>query len=132
MSTKMNALQQALLVGSGGFIGSVLRFAVSGLVQRIFPFSGFPYGTLVVNITGCLGIGLLSGLAESRQIITPETRLFLLIGLLGGFTTFSTFAYEGVEMLRDGELPKMIANVTAHVVAGCCAVWIGHALTSVR
>ena len=132
MGMRMSALQQALLVGAGGFFGSMLRFAVSGFVLRNFPFSGFPYGTLAVNIAGCMGIGLLSGLAESRQIISPETRLFLVIGLLGGFTTFSTFAYEGFEMLRDGELPKMIANVAAQVIVGCCAVWVGHALTSVR
>jgi CrcB protein len=126
------ALQQALLVGTGGFIGSILRYAASGLVQRSFPLAGFPYGTLLVNIAGCIGIGLLSGIAESRQIISPEARLFLFVGLLGGFTTFSTFAYEGFEILRSGELAKMIAYVMAHVVVGCLAVWAGHALTSAR
>ena len=128
----LSALQQALLVGTGGFFGSLLRYTASGFVNRIVPFSGFPYGTLAVNIAGCLGIGLLSGLAESRQIISPEARLFLFIGLLGGFTTFSEFAYEGFELLRDGQIAKMIANVTAHVVVGCVAVWAGHGLTSVR
>jgi CrcB protein len=132
MGMRLSALQQALLVGAGGFFGSILRYTISGFVQRVLPLSGFPSGTLVVNIVGCLGIGILSGLAESRQIISPETRLFLVIGLLGGFTTFSTFAYEGFEMLRDGELAKMIANVTAQVVVGCCAVWLGHAMTGVR
>jgi CrcB protein len=101
-------------------------------VHRLVPFSGFPYGTLVVNIAGCIGIGLLSGLAESRQIIGPEVRLFLFLGLLGGFTTFSTFAYEGIEMLRSGELAKALASVLLHVVVGFFAVWLGHALTSVK
>ena len=132
MNPNGNALQHALMVGAGGFIGSILRYTVAGLVQRTFPLSGFPYGTLVVNISGCVGIGLISGLAESRHIISPEARLFLLFGLLGGFTTFSTFAYEGFEMLRDGQFAKAIANMTGQVVVGCFAVWAGHALTSVR
>jgi hypothetical protein len=71
---------QILLVGAGGFIGSALRFTVSGLVHRAIPFSGFPYGTLVVNLVGCLAIGLLAGLAESRQVIGPELLDFRLRG----------------------------------------------------
>ena len=126
------ALLQILLVGAGGFVGSVLRYTISGLVHRVIPFSGFPYGTLTVNIVGCLAIGLLAGLSESRQIIGPEMRLFLFIGLLGGFTTFSTFAYEGVEMMRDGGLARVLASVGGHVLVGFTAVWLGHALTSVR
>jgi len=101
-------------------------------VHRAVPFSGFPYGTLVVNLIGCLAIGLLAGLAESRQVIGPELRIFLFLGLLGGFTTFSTFAYEGVELFRDGEFVKVIVSVAVHVLAGFAAVWIGHAITSVR
>ena len=123
---------QVLLVGAGGFIGSVLRYTVSGLVHRAIPFSGFPYGTLVVNLVGCLAIGLLAGLAESRQVIGPELRIFLFLGLLGGFTTFSTFAYEGVELIHHGEFAKMLASVMVHVLVGFTAVWFGHAITSVR
>ncbi len=120
------------MVGAGGFIGSALRFAISGVVHRVAGFSGFPYGTLVVNLIGCLAIGLLAGLAESRQVIGPELRVFLLIGVLGGFTTFSTFAYEGFELFRDGEFAKLLASATVHVVVGLFAVWIGHSVTSVR
>ncbi|HEX9814918.1 MAG TPA: fluoride efflux transporter CrcB [Myxococcota bacterium] len=123
---------QVLLVGVGGFIGSALRYAISGLVHRAIPFSGFPYGTLVVNLAGCLAIGLLAGLAESRQVIGPELRVFLFLGLLGGFTTFSTFAYEGVELFRDGEFAKVLVSVMVHVLVGFMAVWFGHAITSVR
>ena len=127
-----NTLMQILLVGAGGFVGSVLRYTISGLVHRAIPFSGFPYGTLVVNLVGCLAIGLLTGLAESRQVIGPELRTFLLMGLLGGFTTFSTFAYEGVELIHHGEFAKVLASVMVHVLVGFLAVWFGHAITSVR
>ena len=123
---------QVLLVGAGGFIGSVLRYTVSGLVHRAIPFSGFPYGTLVVNLVGCLAIGLLTGLAESRQVIGPELRIFLFLGLLGGFTTFSTFAYEGVQLIHHGEFAKVLASVMIHILVGFLAVWFGYAIASVR
>jgi len=123
---------QILLVGAGGFIGSALRYTVSGLVHRAIPFAGFPYGTLVVNLAGCLAIGLLAGLAESRQVIGPEMRVFLFLGLLGGFNTFSAFAYEGGRLFRDGEFAKVLASVMIHVLVGFMAVWFGHAVTSVR
>jgi CrcB protein len=123
---------QILLVGAGGFVGSALRYTISGLAHRAVPFSGFPYGTLVVNLVGCLAVGLLAGLAESRQLIGPELRIFLFLGLLGGFTTFSTFAYEGVELFRAGEFAKVLVSVMIHVLVGFLAVWFGHAITSVR
>lgn len=123
---------QVLLVGAGGFVGSALRYTVSGLVHRLIPFSGFPYGTLVVNLAGCLAIGLLAGLSESRQVIGPELRIFLFLGLLGGFTTFSTFAYEGVELIHHGEFAKVLTSVMVHVLVGFLAVWFGHAITSTR
>jgi len=130
--TKTGTLMQILLVGAGGFVGSALRYTVSGLVHRAIPFAGFPYGTLVVNLVGCLAIGLLTGLAESRQVIGPELRMFLFLGLLGGFTTFSTFAYEGVQLIHHGEFAKVLASVMLHVLVGFLAVWLGHAITSVR
>jgi len=123
---------QILLVGAGGFIGSALRYTVSGLVHRAIPFAGFPYGTLVVNLVGCLAIGLLAGFAESRQVIGPELRIFLFLGVLGGFTTFSTFAYEGVELIQHGEFAKVLGSVMIHVLVGFLAVWFGHAIASVR
>lgn len=122
-------LSQSLLVGTGGFVGAVLRFGVSGAVQRSAGFSSFPYGTLVVNVAGCLVIGLLSGLAESRQVLTPEARLLLLIGVLGSFTTFSTFGYETLTLLRDGALLRAVANVMLHVGLGLGAAWGGLALS---
>ena len=124
-------LSQSLLVGAGGFVGAILRFGVSGWVHRLAGFSGFPYGTLVVNVAGCLAIGLLAGLAESRQLLTPETRLLLLIGVLGSFTTFSTFGYETLALVRDGALIRAAANVTLHVGLGLGAAWGGLVLSRI-
>lgn len=125
------AALQILLVGAGGFLGSVLRYGLSGLVHRWVPFAAFPYGTLTVNLLGCLVIGLLAGLADSgRWGLGPELRLFLFIGLLGGFTTFSTFGYETFELVRDGELMRVAGSVLTHLLVGVAAVWLGYGLAS--
>jgi len=122
----------ALLVGSGGFIGAILRYGMSGLVQNSAPLSTFPWGTLAVNLLGCLLIGLIAGLVDSRQLFTPEVRMFVLIGVLGGFTTYSTFGYEAVALLRDSEYLRAIAYVGVHVFAGLGLVWTGYLLTTSR
>ncbi len=119
---------QAFLVGAGGFLGSVLRFAVGALVHRALPVSSFPYGTFVVNILGCSAIGILAGLAETRQILGTEFRLFLIVGLLGGFTTFSTFGWETLSLLRDAERLKAVTNVVLQIVVGIAGAWTGYAL----
>ncbi len=119
---------QIFLVGIGGFIGSVCRFLLSGVVHRLMPVSEFPLGTLAVNVTGCLLIGVVNGLAETRQIMGPEMRLFFMIGLLGGFTTFSTFGYETLALIRDAEVLRAMANVALHMFCGLTAVWLGDAL----
>ena len=118
---------QGILVGSGGFIGSVLRYAMGGAVHRLLPFSTFPYGTFAVNAAGCLAIGFLAGLAEARQLIGPELRLFLFIGILGGFTTFSTFGYETFGLLQDGEHLRAAVYVGIHLLLVVFAVWGGYA-----
>ncbi|MFQ5515064.1 MAG: fluoride efflux transporter CrcB [Myxococcota bacterium] len=122
----------ALLVGSGGFAGSLLRYALGGAVHRQLPLATFPYGTLAVNLLGCVLIGALAGLADSRQVLTPELRTFALIGLLGGFTTFSTFGYETIAMAHDGEHLHAVANVALHLVLGLSLVWLAYGLTSSR
>ena len=116
---------KVLLVGAGGFVGSMLRYSMSGLVHRILKNTWFPYGTLTVNILGCFLIGFLNGLAESKQIFYAETRLVLFIGFLGGFTTFSTFGYESFSFLRDGQLFPAIMNILIHVILGLSAVYLG-------
>lgn len=117
-----------LIIGMGGFIGAVLRYALGGAVQTWSKSVGFPYGTLAVNVLGCLLIGLLSYLADTRSAITPELRSFLIIGILGAFTTFSTFSNETMNLLRTGENLASLANISAHLVLGLGGVWLGRAL----
>ncbi len=122
-------MHKMILVGLGGFIGSVLRYAVSGQVQQATQNVTFPYGTLAVNLIGCLVIGLLSQLAETRGIFTAETRAFIFVGALGGFTTFSTFGNETMSLLREGENLPALLNVGTHIVLGLTAVWVGRTLS---
>jgi fluoride exporter len=117
-----------LLVGIGGFIGSVLRYVLSGLVQEWTKRDDFPVGTLAVNVIGCLVIGLLSQLAEARGALSPETRAFVIIGILGGFTTFSSFGNETMNLWRDGEAFWALVNVASQLVLGLGAVWLGRVL----
>jgi CrcB protein len=126
------ALINAAVVGSGGFLGALARFGLSGLVHRKFPLTTFPFGTLGVNLLGCLLIGVITGFAESRQLFSPEFRIFALIGVLGGFTTFSTFGYETFVMLKDDKYLLAVANVGLHVILGLALVWLGYAITTSR
>jgi len=122
-------LSTLLWVGLGGFIGSICRFALGGAVHQLLHKSAFPYGTMVVNLVGCFAIGVVGGLVETRQLFTLETRMFLLVGLLGGFTTFSTFGYESLTLVRDGQVLASLANIAVQVVAGIFLVWVGYGLT---
>ena len=125
------ALINAALVGSGGFLGALARYSLSELVHRkILPLETFPYGTLVVNLLGCFAIGVLAGLAEFRQLFGPEFRTFAFIGILGGFTTFSTFGYETFAMIRDDEDLRAAANIGLHVILAL--VLLGYVLTTWR
>ena len=97
---------KVLLVGLGGFLGSISRYLVGGLVHRLFPITVFPYGTLVVNVLGCLLIGFVVGLVEFRQLFRPEIRLFLLIGFLVGLQPFQPSATKLMllpEMAKQSE-----------------------------
>ena len=123
---------QAFLVGLGGFIGALCRYGLAGVVHRGLPQTTFPVGTLVVNLLGCLLIGYLAGLADSRQLFAPELRLFAFIGLLGGFTTFSTFGYETVALARDTGYLQAAVNVGLHVVLGLMLVWLAYSLATSR
>jgi len=115
-----------LFVGVGGFIGAILRYLVTNWVQDTLHTLSLPYGTLTVNMVGCLLIGLLAGLTESRNLLGPETRALILVGVLGGFTTFSTFGYETIQLLRDGESLAAFSNVGLQICLGLVAVWIGY------
>ena len=118
-----------LLVGIGGFIGSVLRYLASGYVQQATKSVGFPYGTLAVNVVGCFVIGFLAQLAEGRGVFTSEARAFVFIGILGGFTTFSSFGNETLNLARDSQMMSALANVGANVVIGLFAVWLGRTVS---
>ncbi len=119
-------LKQLVWVGMGGFVGSVLRFTVSGWAQRLSPSAGFPVGTMAVNVLGCLLIGVLGGLADYRQVLDPGQRAFLMVGVLGGFTTFSTFAFETVGLAQDGTLAKAFVNVFGQLLLGLMAAYAGY------
>lgn len=123
-------MQNVLLVGAGGFLGSIARYALSGLVLRMTAAHRFPLGTLVVNIVGCFAMGVLAGLAERWHLFGNSARLFLLTGLLGGFTTFSAFAYETYFLGREDAWSWAIANVALHVVVGLGVLWVGHQLVA--
>jgi CrcB protein len=126
------ALFNAAAVASGGFLGALARYGLGGLIQRQLPMATFPFGTLAVNLLGCFAIGLLVGLADSRQLFGPEFRTFAFIGLLGGFTTFSTFGYETFAMVRDAEYMRAAVNTGAHVILGLALVWVGYSVSEWR
>lgn len=108
-------MRTLLLIGAGGFIGSAARYLTSIFVTRQFS-SSFPYGTLTVNITGSLLIGLIFGLSERFNWPAPDWRLFLATGFCGGFTTFSSFSYETINILRDGDWFLGLANIALSVI----------------
>ncbi|MBU1340244.1 MAG: fluoride efflux transporter CrcB [Proteobacteria bacterium] len=118
-----------LLVGMGGFAGSICRYIISDVSQRLFNNPFFPYGTLTVNVIGCLLIGLLGGVSETRQLFTPEIRALVLIGFLGGFTTFSTLGYEIFTVARDGQMASAMTNLVLHLILGFGSVWLGFSLS---
>ena len=120
--------RQILFVGAGGFIGSVCRFGLGGLVYRIMPVPVLPYGTLAVNVVGCFLIGLFSAIVDMRAGISPELRWLIFAGFLGGFTTFSAFGSETFALLREEAHVRAAANVGLHMVVGLGAVWVGYSL----
>lgn len=118
-------MKAALLVGAGGFVGSVLRYWMAAWVFRALGKSWFPLGTLAVNVLGCFAIGLLGGVAEQRRLFVQDLRLFLFIGVLGGFTTFSAFALETNLLLRDSRFFAAWLNIALQVILGLLAVRVG-------
>lgn len=119
-----------LLVGVGGFLGSIARYWLSGLAQQYMNSPVFPYGTLFVNITGCFIIGILSYLADVRGLFDPDSRAFTFVGIMGGYTTFSSFGNETMALFRTGETTPALFNVGLHMVVGLGAVWLGRLVAS--
>jgi len=118
-----------LWIAIGGALGSVARFWFSGVVGRQFGET-FPWGTLLVNITGSFAIGVLAALAEpgGRHFIKPAGRQFLMYGICGGYTTFSSFSLQTLELMREGEWLKAGSNAAASLGLSLVAVWLGYAL----
>ncbi len=125
-----NSFINFLAVGTGGFIGAILRYIVGGCYQNFLNKPIIPFGTLTVNVAGCFVIGFLGGLSESKNLFNTPTRLFIFVGILGGFTTFSTFGYETISMLREHQPVAAFFNVTLNVFVSLAAVWIGYSLSN--
>jgi CrcB protein len=117
-----------LIAGTGGFLGTVSRFLVTRYLQNLM-LSSFPFGTFIVNIAGCLLIGIFFGVSEKGNFLSPEWRMFLTVGFCGGFTTFSTFAQENMALLRDGNFFYFALYTGLSVFLGLMATWLGHILT---
>ena len=111
----------------GAVVGAPLRYFLQGKVQNLTTAT-FPYGTMVVNVTGCLVIGMLLTLAEDRELLSREARLLLVTGFLGSYTTFSSFGWETFALLRENEIFQASGNVIVSIVAGLLAVWLGSAI----
>ena len=116
-------------VALGGGLGATLRYGTCLLTMNVERFKAFPAGTALVNVIGCFAIGLLGGWIESQQSFHHGWRLFLIVGVLGGFTTFSAFGFETVGLLRDGRLLAGFVHVALHLVLALFAVGVGFALT---
>ena len=123
-------MKALLWVAIGGAVGSVARFKLSGFVLHHTIDWRFPAGTFIVNVLGCLVAGLLAALAEKHDFFDAQMRLLLFTGFLGGFTTFSAFGLETMNLVRRGEIGIASANVLLSVVAGLAALWIGMAVAS--
>ena len=117
-----------LLLLLGGGFGAVLRFALALWIDERVGVH-FPWGTLAVNVAGCFGIGVVATLADEHTLVSPALRLFLVTGLLGGFTTFSAFGMETWQLLEDGHALTALGNAMANVVAGLVAVIAGVTIT---
>lgn len=114
-----------LLVGLGGFLGSIARYMVALAVP--FAGTGFPYATFIVNLAGSFLIGFLSELAVSTTLVSPEVRLFLATGFCGGFTTFSSFMYENSALIQDSQILYMALYLAGSVAGGFLALYTGMA-----
>ena len=123
-------MARTVMVALGGVVGCVARYWLAGLVQQLGN-SDFPYGTLAVNILGSLVIGVVMTLSLERGLLSAETRVLLATGFCGGFTTMSTFSYETLALLRDGQAALALGNVGASVLGCTAAVWLGQVLARI-
>lgn len=123
-------VKSILIAGVGGFIGTVLRFLVSRYFQLSFA-SVFPWSTFIVNVLGCFLIGIVYGLSEKGDLLSPEWRIFLSIGLAGGFTTFSTFSNDAYILLQTREMMRLALYTGLSFFLGIMAVFLGRTLIKI-
>lgn len=121
-------MKNILIVGAGGFLGSIGRYLISKL-NFYWDFHSIPIGTLIVNILGSLIIGFLTGLADKSEVLLLEMRLFLMVGFVGGFTTFSSFSSENLILFQNGQFLTVLAYTSASVFLGFLAVYSGYTLS---
>lgn len=117
-----------IMVGIGGLLGSVARYLVGQFIAKLFPLNS-PYGTFLVNVVGCLAIGIFYGIAEKQSWFSNEWRLFLIVGLCGGFTTFSSFAWENLSFLQNSNYTGFFLYIFGSFILGLLAVWTGLIIT---
>lgn len=113
-----------LIIGVGGFLGAILRYGFSGWMHKLLG-SQFPYGTLAVNVVGSFLLGMFLYMGENKFVLHPQMRGFIAIGLLGAFTTFSTFSFETVMLLQENMYREVILNIVLNVILALAAVWLG-------
>jgi len=118
-------MQKTIFVGLAGLVGTLFRYWLSGFVARQYGET-FPWGTMAVNLVGCFLAGAVFYLTEDRFLVSPALRTVILIGFLGGFTTFSSYGLQTFTLLRDGQLGLATLNVAASNVFGLFMVWVGY------
>ncbi|MBK8919932.1 MAG: fluoride efflux transporter CrcB [Saprospirales bacterium] len=117
-------LKSLIIIGTGGFLGSIARYLTAIYVARQCT-TLFPYGTLIANALGCFLIGIFYALAEKGDVLSPEWRIFLTTGFCGGYTTFSSFSYESIQLFQNGEFFNLTLNILLSVTAGITATYFG-------
>ncbi|HEY7089918.1 MAG TPA: fluoride efflux transporter CrcB [Tepidisphaeraceae bacterium] len=125
-------IYKVVLIGVGGAVGTLARYGLGGAVHSAVSRSVFPFGTLIINLLGCLIMGYLQGLFVDRWILREDYRLALLVGFLGGFTTFSSYGWETTSMLQDHQFVRAGVNVLVSNVVGIGLVMAGFALSRVK
>ena len=123
----MMTLPIILLIGLGGFIGTILRYTSGVFFVKAFP-AGFPYATLSINLIGCLLIGIIYGYFDRAQMETENWKSFLTIGICGGFTTFSAFSFENMQLLRDGQYGSALLYIFISIIVGLALTFAGFML----
>jgi len=122
-------LLQLFIIGMGGFVGAILRFVISAHVQQLNKGLFFPWGTLTVNLLGCLIMGILIQLNESWQFFSPEVKNFIFVGLLGSLTTYSTFSNDALNLFIEHRYAASMIYMTTQLIFGLLAVFVGRLIS---